>query len=211
MYAIADTAQLTADGVITPQQAREIEARARAAMVTLAVNVLLCFGILAATGGLILWLAEPLPVAALGAVLVAAGALILARAGESYRMFGTAAALVGAGLLLGGFAVEMRSSHPELAGGAMLLAGGAVAAGAAWLFARPGNPARFVTGAVLLMGVALHLWGAGDIVIRREAEGAVTALFHLYAAALLAWAGWRTDIRLVSALAVVPFAQALDT
>ena len=49
MHAIADTKSLVADGVIDARQAREIEVRARETMVALAINAILCFGIVAAT------------------------------------------------------------------------------------------------------------------------------------------------------------------
>ena len=102
MHAIADTTKLTEDGVITADQARIIESRAREAMITLGVNVILCLGILAATGGFIFWLAEPVPVAIAGLLMTAGGLVILARSSEMFRMFGNAAALIGAGMLIGG-------------------------------------------------------------------------------------------------------------
>ena len=43
MHAIADTERLVTDGIITDEQARTIEARAREAMVYLAINTILCF------------------------------------------------------------------------------------------------------------------------------------------------------------------------
>jgi len=52
MHAIADTETLVMDGVITLDQAGEIEARARQTMVALAINAVLTAGIIAATFGL---------------------------------------------------------------------------------------------------------------------------------------------------------------
>ena len=72
MHVVADTDQLVADGVITQPQAEEIRARARDTMVTLAVNTLLCAGIIAATAGFIFWLADALSVAVLGGLMLAA-------------------------------------------------------------------------------------------------------------------------------------------
>ena len=115
MHAIADTDQLVADGVIDAAQAQEIEARARDTMVTLAINAVLCFGIIAATGGLIFWLADALSVALFGGLALALGAGILSRGGTGFAMFGNAAALIGAGMLLGGAAIELLYKHEALA------------------------------------------------------------------------------------------------
>ena len=58
MHTLADTRQLLLDGIISSEQARIIEARARDAMVALSINSLLCAGIVAATLGTIFWLAS---------------------------------------------------------------------------------------------------------------------------------------------------------
>jgi len=58
MHAVADTNQLVRDGIISETQATDIEARARDAMVALVINLLLAGGILAASGGLVFWLAD---------------------------------------------------------------------------------------------------------------------------------------------------------
>lgn len=101
MHAIADIDRLVADGVISIKQAREIQSRAQAAMVTLGINAILCFGVIAATAGLNFWLADALLVAGFGAVFLLGGFAILAKRSEMYRMFGNAAALIGAEMLLG--------------------------------------------------------------------------------------------------------------
>ncbi|MBY6005930.1 hypothetical protein KUV62_18565 [Salipiger bermudensis] len=211
MHAVADTDRLVADGIITPEQAGEIEVRAREAMIGLAVNAVLVFGILAATGGLILWLASPLAVAIGGALALLCGLLVLLRGGTMLRMFGNAATLIGAGMLLGGGAVELLDKHPETAGGPMAVVGAVIAALAALALRRAGEAARFATAAILLMGLALHLGGLAYLMGRNEVSGLPITLYYLYTAALLAWGGWRIDLRLVTALAIVPFAQMLDT
>ena len=63
----------------------------------------------------------------------------------------------------------------------------------------------------MLMGIALHLGGVGVEMVDHQVTGLPRALLLFYAAALVAVAGWLTDVRLVTALAVVPFAQMLDT
>ncbi len=200
-----------ADGVIAPDQAAEIEARARATMVRLAVNSLLCLGILAATGGFIVWLGTPASVATLGLVALGLGAAILRFGSALFDMFGNAAALIGAGLLIGGASIELIESYSDIAGPVMAVAGLAVAAALTWLYTAHLHQAPFVTGAILLMGVAMHLVGIGYLISQADLTGLPVALFYLYAATLLAGAGWLIDIRLVTALAIVPFAQALDT
>jgi len=126
-------------------------------------------------------------------------------------MFGNAAALIGAGMVLGGGMVELLERHEQAAGWAMLLAGAAVAALAGAVFLRGLAGARFVTGAIFLMGVALHLGGGLMLLVLHGVSGLPVSLFYLYAALALAGAGALTDVRLVSAAAIVPFAQVLDT
>lgn len=211
MHAVADTDRLVADGVITRDQAGEIEARAREAMIGLAVNAVLVFGILAATGGLIFWLASALAVAIGGALALLCGIFVLLRGGAMLRMFGNAATLIGAGMLLGGGAVQLLDTHPEMAGAAMTVVGAVIAALAALALRRAGEVARFATSAILLMGLALHLGGLAYLMGRNEVSGLPITLYYLYTAVLLAWGGWRIDLRLITALAIVPFAQMLDT
>lgn len=211
MHVVADTESLVADGVISEAQAQEIRARGQQAMVALAINSILGFGILAATGGLIFWLADALAVAVSGLILLGAGMAILFKGDDLYRMFGNAAALIGAGMLIGGAAVELLDKHDSIAGQVMTLGGlvlvGVFAAG--FLKARRG--AGFVTGAILLMAVGFHLFGLGVWMEQAGQSGATKAAFYLYAAAVLAGLGWLIDVRLVTALAIAPFAQVLDT
>jgi hypothetical protein len=211
MHAVADTNELVADGVITPEQAREIEARARDTMMALAINAVLSFGIIAATGGLIFYLADAVAVAIVGALALAAGLMVLARGGALYRMFGNAAALIGAGLLLGGSVVELAQNHPDIASMAMVIFGAAVAAAAALGLARLRLTAGFVTGAILVMGVAMHLGGLGLWAVENELSGWPVSMVYLYMALAIGAVGLWVDVRLLTALAIVPFAQMLDT
>jgi hypothetical protein len=211
MHTIADTKALVAEGVIPAHAARLIEARARETMVRLAVNGLLIFGILAATGGLILWLADAASVATVGGLALGLGVGVIWQGSALCRMFGHAAALIGAGMLIGGAALELADKYPEAAGWIGLLLGGAIALGCGWARRHGPDRTHVVAGAVLLMGVALHLWGLGHVLEDAALAGAPMVLFWLYAAAAIAAAGWFIDVRLVTALAIVPFAQALDT
>jgi hypothetical protein len=211
MQAVADSKRLVTDGVITEDQAGTIEARARETMIFLAINALLCLGILAATGGFILFLGKPSDVAVTGLFFMGTGALILAYGSDLFRMFGNAAALIGAGMLIGGAGTELLVNHKDIAGATMALAGAGIAGAAAWLFGGNRTSALFVTGAILLMGLAMHLTGLGYLLHRSEIGGPVIGAFYLYATAAIVAAGWLLDVRLVTALAIVPFAQALET
>lgn len=211
MHTLADTRQLALDGIITEEQARLIDARAREAMVAMGINTLLGAGILAATLGTIFWLASASAVALFGSVLLAAGLLILARGGALYRMFGNAGALIGAGMLIGGAGIELVNKHFTLAPMVMLPGGALVALIAGRALLRGGLTTRFVQGAILLMGLALHLAGLTLLLEQTQVTGPLVALSYAYTAFLLVVAGWATDVRLVTALALVPFAQMLST
>lgn len=210
MQAIADTDRLVADGIISPDQAREIEARARGALVFLGINTLLCVGIIAATFGLIFWLANAIAVAISGTIALAAGLLILTRAGALFRMFGNAAALIGAGMLIGGAGFELIDKYEDIAGWVMLASGLLIVLSTGWSLLFAGITARFVVGAILLMGIAIHITGFGFLLSENSVSGLPTAMFYLYVTIVMLAAGWTVDIRLVTALAIVPFAQALD-
>lgn len=211
MHTIADTKMLVEEGVISQAAARIIEARARNTMVALAINTVLCAGIVFATFGLIFWLANAFAVAICGILMAGAGLLTLRFGRPLYAMFGNAAALIGCGMLLGGMAFELSDKLPEMAGWILAAVGGVVAVGAGFSFLRGQLTTPFVTGAVMLMGGALHLFGLGFLLKDLALQGAPIVAFWLYSAAVLAGLGALTDIRLISALAIAPFAQALDT
>lgn len=209
MHALADTTKLVDDGIITPEQAAQIEARARNVMTQLIVNVILAGGIFAATVGLISWLADALSVAVLGAALLALGSLILRRKSNSFAMFGQAATLIGAGLLVGGFGAEAFISYEQVAGPVTVIAGAAVAWPAAWILRRPTRH-PFVVGAIVIMGGALHLSGCAYWISESHVTGWPKAAVLLYGAGLIAAAGMFVDVRFITALAIIPFAQMLD-
>ncbi|MEM1373869.1 MAG: hypothetical protein AAGF78_05755 [Pseudomonadota bacterium] len=207
MHVIADTSRLTEEGIIDAAQAREIEARGREAMVRLAINTILCGGILAATGGLIWLLGTPFSVALAGLVFIGGGVTVL-RKSQTFAMFGQAATLIGAGLLTGGATAELLLSYADVAAPALVILGGLLAALMVWVTARwPG----FVTGSILLMGLAMHLGGLGYWLVESDASGITLPATYLYAALVLAAAGWWLDVRFVTALALIPFAQMLAT
>ncbi|NNE80073.1 MAG: hypothetical protein HKN18_07345 [Silicimonas sp.] len=206
---VVDTNRLVLDGVIGRKEADEIARRSRETMVALTVNTVLCAGIIAATLGLVFWLADALAVAIAGGIFLAVGLSVLVRGSELYRMLGNAAALIGAGMLIAGSGVELLQTYQPIADMVMLIAGAAIA-GLAWLgFARGDAKLRFATGAILLMGVAFHLTGLA--LAFEHLDGWGQAVVFGYASMLIAVAGYLVDVRVVTALAIVPFAQMLDT
>jgi hypothetical protein len=212
MAVVADLDALVAEGVLTTAQAELLRARSRGAMVAMVVNVLLAGGVLAAAGGFVVLLAAPFAVAVAGGLFLALGVAVLVRAGAMWRMFGHAAALIGAGMLIGGGVIEALDKLDE--GKASLLftlAGGALAVAAAAAFRRGAAGLGFVTGSLMLAGIALHLGGAYGLAFAYDVGGLPRMALHLYAAGLVAGAGWLTDVRFVTALAIAPFAQVLDT
>ena len=211
MYYVAQTDQLVADGVINPVQADEIQARARAAMIALCVNSLLIAGIVAATLGLVFFLASALSVAVCGGLFLGGGLLILRYGAELYRMFGNASALIGAGMLISGTGFELADKVPDIAGVLMAIIGAVLAGLFLWRFKAGFARLRFAYGAVLVMAAALHLTGIYAAAHEFDLSGWPMPFIHFYVFALIAALGLILDLRIITALAIVPFAQMLDT
>lgn len=210
MTHVVNTKALIEEGVLTSDQGAIIVSRSRRIMVSLGINTLLCLGILLATGGFIVWLGTPLSVALTGIPMLAAGVLVLTRGGELYRMFGHAATLVGGGMLLGGAALELLDKM-EQGPAAVLVLGALVGIGAGLLRDRTPRTLGFPLGMAIVAGAGTHLLGLYEGAEALELPRGAIPPVHLYAAALTAFVGWRIDVRFVTALAIVPFAQMLDT
>ena len=211
MYYVVNTSALLVDGVIDPAQEKEIKDRSRQAMVTLCVNTMLIAGIVAATFGLVFYLADALSVAICGGLFVGAGLLILRYGAQLYRMFGNASALIGAGMLISGSAIELMDKVPNHAGAVMIAMGAIIAGFSLWRYLHGLSHLRFAYGCVLLMGAALHVLGAYDFADAYWGAGLVYPGLHFYAFAVIAACGVLLDVRLITALAIIPFAQVLDT
>lgn len=211
MIVLTDTNALVADDLISESVQIEILSRSRKLMVTMAINSILCFGILSATGGFIFWLASAVSVAIVGLLFLIAGVLILRAKQANVAFFGNAATLIGAGMLIGGAGLELVDKYADIAGWIMAPAGFCVVAICAFHLNRQPLVGRFAAGAILAMGLALHISGLGHLLSHAEIDGALVACFYLYTALALAGSGWVLDVRLVTALAIVPFAQAIDT
>ena len=211
MFYVADTEKLIADGVINDHQADEIKSRARAAMVALCVNSLLIGGIIAATLGLVFFLGTPFSVAICGGLFLGGGLLILRNADELYRMFGNASAVIGAGMLIAGSGIEIADKLRDASGLWLFLLGAGVSALFAWRFIAGFARLRFAYGAALFMGVAMHIVGLYLAADQFDLAGWPMPFVNLYAAAVLVALGTVLDIRVITALAIAPFAQMLDT
>ena len=61
------------------------------------------------------------------------------------------------------------------------------------------------------MGLAMHLTGVALLLAEHEIGSLAKSLIFLYAAGALGHTGWFVNVRLVTALAILPFAQPLDT
>ncbi len=183
MAHVIQTEALFEEGVITPDQGDIIACRSRQVMVSLVINAVLCLGIIAA--GFIGLLADALAVALDGALFLAIGTTILVKTSDIYRMFGTASALIGAGMLTGGTSIEIVDKFGDHSGGLALLILGLIGAGVTAFIHRKGvEHMGFLTGSILLMTVAMHIGGLYLWVGAAEISGFVVPMIHLYAAAV---------------------------
>ncbi len=156
-------------------------------------------------------MADALLVTGFGAVFLLVGFAILAKHSEMYRIFSNAAALIGAEMLLGEGVAELIDKYEGAANWVMLPVGAMVAVWAGLAFKWGALTTRFVTGAIALMGLMIHLAGLAILLLVYNVSGPLVGLTYLCAAALLGLAGVFTDLRIVTVAAIVPFAQALDT
>ncbi len=209
MTHVINTNQLLAEGLLNEAQATEIARRSRDTMLALVVNIVLTAGIIAASFGFVFWIADPFGVALLGAAFLAAGVAVLAKADALYRLLGHAGTLIGSGMLFAGGAIELLTNYPDSASPILIAGGALIAATAAWAYRAAPKALRFSTGAITLSGIALHLLGLG--LELNDMSGLPIAGLYFYAAALIAAAGIFVNVRFVTALAIVPFAQMLDT
>lgn len=210
MHYVVNTGAMMAEGLLSPDQGAIIKARSRAAMVALAVNSVLCAGIMAAGLGFVFWLADAAMVTVAGMLFLLVGCGVLLKGGVLYRMFGNAASLIGAVMLVAGAALKLAEVFDAQTAGPLVLGlGGAVAMAASWVRRNGPEAVGFVAASVLVLGAAAHLFGLG--VWLDGAEGSGMALAWGYAALVIAAVGWLVDVRFLTALALVPFAQMLDT
>lgn len=210
MHYLVDTEAMEREGLMSAALVQMIKERSRAAMVALGVNTVLAGGIAAAAGGFVFWLADTLQVAVMGSIFLLIGVSILLRAGPLYRMLGNAAGLIGGGMLAGGATLKLlEKASTQTAATVLLLVGGLATVAALALFRRP-TGAKFLVGAIVLMAAAMHLVGLYTG-MQLYTAGFAAPLAHCYATIVLLTLGYLLDFRLISALAISPFAQMLDT
>lgn len=210
MTHVVNTDQLLADGWLTPPQVAEIARRSRETMIALVVNIVLFAGIVAASLGLVFWLADAAAVAITGGVFLAAGVALLLTKAETYRMIANAAALIGASMLVVGGAFELLDTFRDVAGPILLGLGAVLAAISGAVFRFGPAVLRLSTGAVMLLGLGAHLTGAYFLADMLDAPGVAMALLHGFTTAVVIAAGIFLNVRAVTALAILPFAQMLD-
>ena len=211
MTHVVDTNAMLSEGILTEAQVSEIIRRSRATMLALVTNILLTAGIIAAALGFVFWIADPVGVAILGLVFLVCGAAVLFKNSQLYSMLGNAAALVGAGMLFSGAAFELAENYEHIAEWILIPLGAVSGLVAAWVFTRVPDRLRFSVGSVGLMGLALHLFGVILAVDNAALSGWPMSLISLYGAVTIAAAGLFLNVRFVTALAIVPFAQMLST
>ena len=209
---VVQTETLVAEGILTADQGSIIARRSRQVMVSLVINSVLCFGIIAAAIGFVLWLGNALAVAIVGGLFLASGTYILLKTDALYRMLGNASALIGAGMLTFGGMFDLVDKLGEKNGGLALIAIGAVALVVTLAaFLRSPLHTRFLTGSLILLAGALHVAGLYIWGYAVDLSGVPITLIHGYVAALFIAVGMLIDVRLITALAIVPFAQMLET
>lgn len=212
MAHVIQTETLVAEGILTADQGIVIARRSRQVMVSLAINSVLCLGIIAAAIGFVFLLANALAVAIVGGLFLVAGGYVLLKSDALYQMFGNAAALIGAGMLTFGAMFDLVDKLGQRSGGIALIALGAAAlVGTVLLFLRSPSHVRFLTGSLVLLAGSLHvtglyIWGGAV-----DLSGFSVPLTHAYVALLMIGAGILIDVRVVTALAIFPFAQVLET
>lgn len=212
MAHVVQTETLVEEGILTSDQGAIIARRSRQVMVSLAINSVLCLGIIAAAFGFVFWLADALAVAIVGGLFLAIGTAILVKSTDLYRMFGNAAALIGAGMLTGGASIEIIDKMGEGHGGIALLILGLIGALiTAFIHRQRSEKTGFLTGSILLMTTAMHIAGAYFAAESYGLSGLSASMLHFYVAAITMAVGIFVDVRLITALAIVPFAQMLDT
>ncbi len=157
------------------------------------------------------FLGAPLSVAVCGGLFLGGGLLILRYADELYRMFGNASAVIGAGMLVAGSGIEIVDRLRDDSGLWLLLLGAGISAMFAWRFIKGYARLRFAYGSALLMGMGMHLVGLYLTADQLDLAGWPMPFVHLYATDVLVTLGALLDIRFITALAIAPFAQMLDT
>ena len=208
---VVQTEALVAEGVLSAEQGVIIAQRSRQVMVSLVISSILCFGIIAAAIGFVLWLVNALAVTIVGGLFLAGGAYVLVKTDAVYRMLGNAGALIGAGMLTFGAMFELIYKLGEQTGGIALIVIGAIAL-VATVYAHLRSPthAQFLTGCLTLLAAVMNGTGIYLSIDVFGLSGLPVVLTHGYVAAGLIGLGMLIDVRLVTALAIVPFAQMLE-
>ncbi|GHH00042.1 hypothetical protein [Pseudodonghicola xiamenensis] len=204
MKYVIDIDELLADGVIAADQGREIARRAREGMIASAINFLLFCGILAVIAGMAAYVSDAGQLSVLGGGVTVVAGLALFWGRENTRLLANATAVIGAVMLVGGGAVWLVGDN----GGELraAVAGGAVALAGYALWRWGATRLRLLAGWLCVLGLVVHL---GGLLLASDSGVPQWLLYH-YAGGMLILCGVALDIRVVSALAILPLGAALS-
>jgi hypothetical protein len=132
---VLDITRLVEEGELTAQEATRLQALAKRETGSLAINVLMSFGAVAVTAGIIALEPAFTTGAALGVALVAIGLAISFFAAAQWGLLGTATTIIGALLLAGGVIGLAEADFEVLIFSALLFLGLAVAIRSGFLMA----------------------------------------------------------------------------
>jgi hypothetical protein len=118
---VLDITRLVREGKLAPEEAERLKSLAARDTGALAINAMMSFGAVAVAAGILALNPTFATGAVLGAVLALLGLGIWHRAGEEWRLLGTASTVIGALLLAGGLVGLLEASLASLGFAAILL------------------------------------------------------------------------------------------
>jgi iron complex transport system permease protein len=135
MKVTLDLTNLRESGLITSAEYEKLLQLGRRGTGSLGINILVGFGVMAVSGGLIALLPNPYVVMVLGAVLFAAGFALLLKDVEEWSLLAQICLVTGALMVCGGIAVIEKGSLRSLVIITLLLASGSIVARSSLLMA----------------------------------------------------------------------------
>src|SRR4051812_4717495 len=135
MKVTLDLTNLRESGLITSAEYEKLLRLGKHGTGSLGINILVGFGVVAVSGGLIALLPNPYVVMVLGAVVFAAGFALLLKNVEEWSLLAQICLVTGALMICGGIAVIEKGSLRSLVIITILLAGGSLLARSSLLMA----------------------------------------------------------------------------
>ncbi|MGF1503081.1 MAG: hypothetical protein ACFBSD_14820 [Paracoccaceae bacterium] len=203
MHWLVDLDRAVGEGLVGPESAVALKARARDEAVRLALNLVLMGGILAVLLGVFALFDGPEGLAVTGALVALAGIGVRLNVGEGAAVPANAAVVIGAGSGAGG-AVGLIAEQTGSLGPAIALGSAIALLGVALRLRVPrlATPAAWI----VVIGAGAHLTGVFGL----EGAPELAWVALAWAGVVLGATGAFLDIRLLSALAVVAFAATLS-